>query len=143
MIGIDTNFLLQLELEELPSHSATDALFDRHARDAGFALAVTAQVLAEFVHVATDPRRFVRPLSMTEALRRSEFWWNAGDTSPIFPTSDSLRRYHEWMGTYHLGRKRILDTMLAATLHTAGVRRLFTSNPDEFRVFGVFELLVP
>ncbi len=42
-----------------------------------------------------------------------------------------------------LGRKRILDTQLAATLHRHGVRRLLTSNPDDFRVFGVFELIVP
>jgi hypothetical protein len=54
-----------------------------------------------------------------------------------------MRLYHEWMRTYQLGRKRILDTMLAANLHVAGVRRLFTSNPDDFRVFGTFELLVP
>ena len=51
--------------------------------------------------------------------------------------------FFDWMLRYQLGRKRILDTMLAATLHTAGVRRFFTSNPDDFRVFGVFELLVP
>jgi hypothetical protein len=33
--------------------------------------------------------------------------------------------------------------LLAATLHRHGVRRLLTSNPDDFRVFGVFELIVP
>ncbi|HMJ89218.1 MAG TPA: hypothetical protein VK530_05355 [Candidatus Acidoferrum sp.] len=47
------------------------------------------------------------------------------------------------MNRFQLGRKRILDTQLAAILHTAGVHRLFTSNPRDFEVFGVFELLVP
>jgi hypothetical protein len=48
-----------------------------------------------------------------------------------------------WLRERHLGRKRILDTQLAATLHRHGVRRLLASNPDDFRVFGVFELVVP
>ena len=36
----------------------------------------------------------------------------------------------------------ILDTQYAALLHTHGVKRLFTNNADDFRVFGVFELVM-
>jgi len=42
-----------------------------------------------------------------------------------------------------LGRKRILDTHLAAILHTRGVRRLLTSNPADFTVFRVLETVTP
>ncbi|MFN0066337.1 MAG: hypothetical protein ACKVYV_01755 [Limisphaerales bacterium] len=56
---------------------------------------------------------------------------------------DDVQSWLRWLRQHHLGRKRILDTQLAATLHRRGVRRLITSNPDDFRVFGVFELLVP
>ena len=143
MIGVDTNFLLELELAELPRHRAANALFDRHVGEPDFALAIVPQVLSEFVHIATDARRFTQPLSMPEALRRSEFWWNARESTRVFPTANSMTLYHEWMGRYFLGRKRVLDTMLATTLYAAGVRRFFTSNPDDFRVFSVFELLVP
>jgi hypothetical protein len=48
-----------------------------------------------------------------------------------------------WLRQFALGRKRILDTHLAAVLHGAGVQRLLTSNPDDFAVFGVFELIKP
>ena len=48
-----------------------------------------------------------------------------------------------WMRQFNLGRKRILDTYLAAVLHTAGVRRLLTSNPTDFAVFGALETVVP
>lgn len=58
-------------------------------------------------------------------------------------TPQAMELYFEWMTRHQLGRKRILDTILAATLHVADVRRLFTLNPADFRVFGVFELLVP
>ena len=48
----------------------------------------------------------------------------------------------EWLQRHQLGRKRILDTQLAATLWSAGIQRLVTSNPADFRLVG-FEALVP
>ena len=48
-----------------------------------------------------------------------------------------------WMRQFNLGRKRILDTYLAAVLHTEGIRRLLTSNPSDFTVFGVLETVTP
>jgi hypothetical protein len=48
-----------------------------------------------------------------------------------------------WILQFNLGRKRILDTHLAAVLHIAGVRRLLTSNSADFTVFGVLETVVP
>jgi len=48
-----------------------------------------------------------------------------------------------WMRQFNLGRKRILDTQLAAILHTNGVSRLLTSNPADFSVFGVLETITP
>jgi hypothetical protein len=47
------------------------------------------------------------------------------------------------MREFGLGRKRILDTHLAAVPHTAGARRLLTSNPADFAVFGVLEAVTP
>ncbi|MBI5386642.1 MAG: hypothetical protein HZA90_18380 [Verrucomicrobia bacterium] len=47
------------------------------------------------------------------------------------------------MRQFNLGRKRILDTHLAAVLNIAGVRRLLASNPADFAVFGVLETVVP
>jgi hypothetical protein len=47
------------------------------------------------------------------------------------------------MREFDLGRKRILDTHLAAVLHTAGARRLLTSNPGDFAVFGVLKTITP
>ena len=48
-----------------------------------------------------------------------------------------------WMRQFNLGRKRILDTHLAAILYTSGVRRLLTSNPSDFKVFTVLETVTP
>ena len=42
-----------------------------------------------------------------------------------------------------LGRKRLLDTLLAATYRQGGVRSLLTTNPEDFGVFDCFALITP
>jgi hypothetical protein len=41
---------------------------------AGDVIAVAPQVLAEFIHVVTDPRRFAQPLDMNAARHVAEQW---------------------------------------------------------------------
>jgi predicted nucleic acid-binding protein len=43
------------------------------------------------------------------------------------------------MEKFRLGRKRILDSYLAATYNERGINRLATANTMDFAVFGVFE----
>lgn len=106
-------------------------------------MALAPQIIAEFLHVVTDGGRFERALSMDEALQRASRWWNAGEVRHVYPTQEATRLFLEWMEQHQLGRKRILDTFWAATLWCAGVRRLMTSNPRDFSVFGRFEIVVP
>jgi hypothetical protein len=58
-------------------------------------------------------------------------------------TAASSHQTLQWMRKFNLGRKRILDTYLAAVLHAAGVKRLLTSNPKDFALLGVFEIVTP
>jgi len=141
MIGSDTSFLVALSITEHLTHLRAHALLRQHRSNE--LLALTPEVLAEFIHAVTDPRRFENAFSIGSALADARAWWNAEDVQRLLPTPDSVSLCLDWLTRHQLGRKRILDTMLAATLHTAGVRRIFTSNPDDFRIFGVFELLVP
>jgi hypothetical protein len=41
-------------------------------------------------------------------------------------TAASLEQSLRWMREYNLGRKRVLDTHLAAILYTHGITRLLT-----------------
>lgn len=143
MIGLDTSFLIALTLAEAPRHHEARRLLEQEVVQTGDRLALVPLVVSEFVHVITDPRRFVQPLTMEQALAQAAKWWSAVEVTKINPSAEAGLLFFEWMASHRLGRKRILDTLLAATLHTAGVRRLFTTNPDDFRAFGVFELLVP
>lgn len=142
MIGIDTTFLVQLEVQEAPAHLAAHQCLRREVLDPATPIALAPQILTEFIHIVTDPRRFKQPLTIQQALDKAVFWWNAAEVRHIHSTGESTTLFLDWMRLHQLGRKRILDTQLAAMLWRAGVRRLLTSNPADFQIFG-FELLVP
>jgi len=95
---------------------------------AGDVLAIAPQVLAEFIHVVTDPRRFTQPLDMNAARHVAEQWWTASDVVQAFPDAGVVRQFLTWLQQFSLGRKRLLDTLLAATYRQAGIQSLLTTN---------------
>lgn len=105
-------------------------------------MALTGQVLSEFCHVIADPRRFEAPLEMGDAVELCETWWNAAECRPVVVGADAGVLFLTWMLEHKLGRKRLLDTLLAATLYAAGVRRMVTTDWRDFQVYGVFDLVM-
>ena len=53
-------------------------------------------------------------------------------------TDDAVKRFLESMARHRLGRKRVLDTMLAAIYRSACIMSLLTLNAADFAVFGEF-----
>jgi predicted nucleic acid-binding protein len=141
VIGVDTSYLVALAIREHPVHDRSQALFDDEIVGGTATMAVAAQVLAEFCHVVTDKRRFEHPLTMPDALDLCEQWWTAQETRPVTVDGDVGSLFLAWMREFRLGRKRLLDTMLAATYHRAGIERLASTNWRDFTVFGVFEVV--
>jgi predicted nucleic acid-binding protein len=137
--GIDTTFLVEVELREVPGHEKARAWLDETLTHGGQPLALAPQVLTEFIHVVTDPRRFGTPLTMEAALAKAQGWWEASEVRPVYPTLDSTRLGLLWLRQYRLGRKRLLDTQLAATYYAAGITSLLTLNLADFEAFGVFK----
>jgi hypothetical protein len=140
--GIDTTFLVQAEIRDHPGHEGAEVKLDELLK-AGDVLVLSPQVLAEFIHVVTDPRRFSRPLPVQEAVSRAEFWWSAREVAHAFPGQESVLLFLTWIAEHRLGRKRLLDTMLAATYFSNGVRSILSSNARDYGVFGCFEVIVP
>lgn len=141
MIGADTSFLVGLAVREHPSHRACWMLFEREIVGQPGSLALAPQVLAEFVHVVTDPRRFEHPLEMTAALEMCEQWWNASECRQIAVDAEAGVLFLAWMREHRLGRKRLLDTLLAACFHRAGVTRIATGDWRDFALYSVFEIV--
>ena len=138
--GIDTDFLVAVEISDHPFHLQAESLLqsllaDRHE------FAVAPQTLAEFIHVVNDAKRMPQPLPINEAISRAEHWWQAVEVTRVFPDGPCVMDFLGWLSLYRLGRKRLLDTLLAATFWRAGVRRLLSNNARDYSVFGCFEVV--
>jgi predicted nucleic acid-binding protein len=140
--GMDTGFLVAAELLEHSDHVAARATLSR-LLGGGDRIAFAPQVLAEFIHIVTDSRRFRHPLEITEARRLARKWWTAREVDHVFPNAEATRQFLDWLDRLRLGRKRLLDTLLAATYLQGGIGSLLTTNPDDFGVFGCFNLITP
>lgn len=140
--GLDTGFLVATAVAEHTHHS-TARLILTELIAAGDRIAIAPQVLAEFVHVVTDPRRFSIPLNMETACSIAGQWWTATEVEHVFPIDPTAQQFFQWLNQFLLGRKRLLDTLLAATYHQAGITSILTTNAPDFNVFGVFQCIEP
>ncbi len=140
--GLDTGFLVAAEVREHAEHAVARATLSR-VLSAGDVIAIAPQVLAEFIHVATAPRRFTQPLDMNAARDVADQWWTASDVVQAFPDAGAVGQFLTRLQQFSLGRKRLLDTLLAATYRQAGIQSLLTTNQSDFLVFGVFTCVGP
>ena len=139
-VAIDTDFLVAVEIRDHLFHKSADALLGS-LLEQGHKLAVAPQILAKFVHVVTDSKRLKEPLSMEEALARAEHWWQAREVVRIYPEGDAVSTWIEWLREHRVGRKRLLDTMLAASAYTQGISSIVTNNETDFKIFERFKIL--
>ena len=138
--GFDTSLLVA---HEVVSHAGHEGARQRvhDLRTAGDGFAIAAQVVTEFVHVVTDPKRFTTALTMEQALERARAWWDSPDVERVEPDDDAVKWFLDAMAKHRLGRKRVLDTMLAAAYRSAGITSLLTLNGADFEAFGEFSCL--
>jgi predicted nucleic acid-binding protein len=135
--GLDTSFLVAYEVSRHGLHRRVRSCCNRLLAR-GDRLALAPQVLAEFIHVVTDNRRFAAPLSIEAAVQRASIWWHAEEVFPIYLGAETPRLFLDWLTEFRLGRKRLLDTLLAATWAEAGVSQILTLNWPHFQVYGCF-----
>jgi predicted nucleic acid-binding protein len=137
MIGLDATTLIAFEIREHPQHAAVRSGV-RQCLAAGERFGLLDQTLWEFLHIVTDARRFQNPLTMEDAIQRAERWANAREVERVFTSAESREWTLKWMRDFALGRKRILDTSLAAAFYVSGISRIATANKADFECFGEF-----
>jgi predicted nucleic acid-binding protein len=140
--GLDTGFLVAAEVSEHADHVAARATLARLLAAVDL-IALAPQVLAEFIHIVTDARRFAKPLDIGAARQLADQWWTAREVVHVYPDDSAARQFLAWLQQFALGRKRLLDTLLAATYRQAGIQSILTTNPTDFGVFGVFTCITP
>lgn len=139
LVFVDTNVLLTATDESRPHHTAARRLITESGA-AGLHLAVSGQVLREYLVVATRPadanglgldtrdaignvKAFLRYLRLYEETRA---------------TAGRLRQ----LGlTHDLRGKRFHDANIAATMSVHGIRFLVTGNISDFASFADIEVI--
>lgn len=142
ILGVDTDILVNFVMEGAPNHRAARR-FVAETIENDAQLGLVAQSMHEFIHVTTDPRRFENPLSMSDALRYGRALWDGGSVVRVTPSPSVFHRTLDLLSALKLGRKRILDTALAATLEESGIEVLATFNARHFEIFNFLEIVVP
>lgn len=141
-LALDTDVLIAWTLAGATRNALATALIERERRASpDLRIVLVPQVMFEFIHVVTDPRRFEVPLSVPTALRRAEALWTASDVERVLPDTSVVSRTTALLQLHGLGRKRILDTALAATLEAAKVRHLATFNGSDFALFEFLKIV--
>lgn len=141
--GLDTNVLVYAHVAALPEHRVVRAFLAGQLTRRDVTLVVTPAVLHEFVHVVTDPRRFEPPVEMGEALALARLYLGRANVECLATNAEALAEAFALVDRYRLGRKRLADTLLAATLLHHGVRQLVTCDRSDFETFSGLRLIDP
>ncbi len=141
--GVDTNVLIYSLMPELPHHDAVRSFLVAQLAHGDLTLVITPAILHEFIHVVTDGRRFEPPVSMMEALGTARAYLQHANVECLSLDALTVAGAFDLMERHRLGRKRIADTLFAASLLENGVRELITCNPADFRIFEELTLIDP
>jgi predicted nucleic acid-binding protein len=142
-VGVDTSVLVRAHVASLPEHPAARTFLKGLLDRPDVTIVVTPAVLHELVHVITDPRRFDPPVVMAEALALARLYLGRANVECLATDADALADALALVEKHDLGRRRLADTLFAATLLRHGVRRLVTANPADFAVFSGLQLVEP
>jgi hypothetical protein len=134
-IGVDTNILLQAHLPALDRHELARSFLLEQLALADVTLVLTPLVLHEMVHVLTDGRRFDPPVAISEAISIARGYLGRTNVECLPVDETALLLALDLLNRHRLGRRRVADTLLAATLLAHGVHRLVTFNVPDFEVF--------
>ena len=141
--GVDTNVLIYALMPGMPYHATVRSfLVDQLARDE-VTLVITPTILHELVHVVTDGRRFDPPVSMNDALAVARMYLEHTNVECISVDAQAAAGAFKLIERHRLGRKRIADTLFAASLLDHGIHELITCNPDDFGIFDELTLVDP
>ena len=141
-VFVDTNVLLCATDRSRGFHEECRR-FIAAGVSSGYHLALSGQILREYLVVATRPvEGNGLGLSSADALRNAHTF---GRAPTVFcdereSVSEGLRALAT---SYELKGKRLHDANVVATMLVAGIRRLITVNVDDFSVFTEIEVSLP
>ncbi|MFQ5703826.1 MAG: type II toxin-antitoxin system VapC family toxin [Gemmatimonadales bacterium] len=141
--AVDTNVLVYAHLPTTAEHERVRRFLHKRLAAPRVTLAVTPMVLHELVHVITDPRRFDPPVTMSEGRAIARLYLGRSNVTCLAPDEEAIADAFALLEHHQLGRKRIADTLLAATLLRHGVGEIITCNSADFAPFAGLSVVDP
>lgn len=140
MSVVDTNVLVHASIPTSPDHAKARAALARlAARDP---VAVTRQILREFLSATTRPQAWAKAATLAEATRNTD-----GFIQRFTVLEDGPLVWDELMALsrrFVFGGKQVHDANIVATMLAHGEVRLLTFNAADFRRFGTLvEVVAP
>ena len=140
MSVVDTNILVHSSATASPDHARARAALGRLA--ASDPIAVSRQILREFLSATTRPQSWAKAATLAEATR------NTGAFIQRFAVlEDGPAVWDEFMKlsrSFAFGGKQVHDATIVATMLAHGETRLLTFNEADFRRFGsLIDVVVP
>lgn len=141
MYSLDTNILLYATNRDCPEHDTARALVDRALAEPRNWI-VADQVYFELYRLLRSGAVLAKPLAPGDATQVIEYyrersgWGRCAWDIELF----ARIRAHLVAGT---GGRIVFDLVLAATLHDAGVERLYTRNTKDFAGLSWFAVENP
>jgi predicted nucleic acid-binding protein len=137
---VDTNILVHASATASPDHARARAAIARLA--ASDPVAITRQILREFLSATTRPQAWAKAATMAEVTRNTD-----GFIQRFAILEDGPLVWDELMALtrrFAFGGKQVHDANIVATMLAHGETRLLTFNTADFRRFaGVIEVVVP
>ena len=140
MSFVDTNVLVQSTATTAPFHAAARAALAR-LRAAG-PVAISRQVLREYLAAVTRPQSWAKALTLAEATADTDRF-----IQRFAVLEDGPEVWDELMALsrrFAFGGKQVHDANIVATMLAHGETRLLTFNAADFQRFGsLIEVVVP
>ncbi len=136
MIAVDTNLLVYAHRADGPFHEEARACVTSLAEGRA-AWAIPWPSVHEFVAIATHPRIFVPPSSMTAALGQVTAWLESPSVVLLAETGDYWRELRDAATAGRATGPLIHDARIAALCRVHGVRELWSADRDFGRFPGL------
>ncbi len=139
---VDTNVLVYALVPESPQHARSRAFVER-AVDASAGLCVVPQILTEFYAIVTSPKRMTAARSSVEAIAAIRVFLDMPGMSVLTSSQNVVDRLLDLLSVSAVTSQHVHDAHIAAMALSNGIRRIYTFNTHDFKLFPGLELLEP
>jgi predicted nucleic acid-binding protein len=139
---LDTNVLVYAH-DSTSTYQRSAAELVRKALSGQFEAVLSIQNIGELYSVLTSRKRVKKPLVPREARNICKLYLDAAEISKLNPDEKALVRALELASEENIVGGDFFDCLLAATMESAGIKKIYTENISDFEKFGFLEVVSP